>query len=277
MVEKMLIHPQFDPIAFSIGPVSVHWYGLMYLVGFACFWGLGSWRAKRDTWRGLTTNNVEDLLFVGVLGVILGGRLGYCFFYQPEWFISHPMDIVRVWDGGMSAHGGVLGVIVAMFYFAMTRKKSFFDIADFVVPLVPLGLFFGRLGNFINGELWGRVCSPDYVFAMIFPSAHDWLPRHPSQLYEAALEGLLLFVILWLYSAQPRRRGRVAALFCIGYGVARFFVEFFREPDAFLGLQALGLSQGQWLSVPMVVLGLFVCFLPKTFKSHKDKPESSDV
>lgn len=258
----MLIHPQLDPVAISIGPLSIHWYGLMYLVGFALFWLLGTWRGKRDAWRDLTAEDVEELLFVGVLGVILGGRLGYCFFYQPEWFITHPLDIIRVWDGGMSAHGGVLGVIVAMFYFAKTRQKSFLKIADFVTPLVPLGLFFGRIGNFINGELWGRVSSPDYVFAMIFPQAQDWLPRHPSQLYEAGLEGLLLFVILWLYSMRPRKDGRIAALFCLGYGVARFFVEFFREPDAFLGLQALGLSQGQWLSIPMIFLGLAVWFWP---------------
>lgn len=260
----MLIHPQFDPVALSIGPLSIHWYGLMYLVGFALFWLLGTWRAKHDAWRELTADDVEDLLFVGVLGVILGGRLGYCFFYQPEWFITHPLDIVRVWDGGMSAHGGVLGVIVAMLYFAKTRQKSFFKIADFVTPLVPLGLFFGRIGNFINGELWGRVSSPDYVFAMIFPHAQDWLPRHPSQLYEAGLEGLLLFMILWFYSKRPRKDGRVAALFCLGYGVARFFVEFFREPDAFLGLLALGLSQGQWLSIPMIFLGIAVWFWPKS-------------
>lgn len=264
----MLIHPQFDPVAISIGPLSIHWYGLMYLVGFALFWLLGTWRAKRDAWRDLTAEDVEELLFVGVLGVILGGRLGYCFFYQPEWFITHPLDIIRVWDGGMSAHGGVLGVIVAMFNFAKTREKSFLKIADFVTPLVPLGLFFGRIGNFINGELWGRVSSPDYVFAMIFPHAQDWLPRHPSQLYEAGLEGLLLFVILWLYSMRPRKDGRVAALFCLGYGVARFFVEFFREPDAFLGLQALGLSQGQWLSIPMIFLGLAVWFWPTKIKNE---------
>lgn len=264
----MLIHPQFNPIALSIGPVSIHWYGLMYLVGFALFWALGSYRAKRDSWRGMTAEGVEDLLFYGVLGVILGGRLGYCFFYQPEWFIAHPQDIVRVWDGGMSAHGGVLGVIVAMFYFAKVRHQSFLKIADFVTPLVPLGLFFGRIGNFINGELWGRVCSPDYVFAMIFPAARDWMPRHPSQLYEAGLEGLLLFSILWFYSRVPRKDGRVAALFCLGYGVVRFFVEFFREPDAFLGLQALGLSQGQWLSLPMIALGIVVWFWPQSSKGH---------
>lgn len=251
----MLVHPQFDPIAISIGPLSVHWYGLMYLVGFALFWFLGNWRAKKDAWRMMDAEKVEDLLFFGVLGVILGGRLGYCFFYQPEFYFSYPSQIIRIWDGGMSAHGGIIGVILAMLYFAKTRAVRFLDVADFVVPLVPLGLFFGRIGNFINGELWGRVCSADFPLAMIFPQAADGLPRHPSQLYEAGLEGLLLFAVLWIYSTKPRARGTVAALFCLGYGICRFAVEFFREPDSFLGLQALGLSQGQWLSLPMIVLG----------------------
>ncbi len=255
----MYVHPQFDPVAIAIGPFSIHWYGLMYLVGFALFWALGVYRAKRDAWRGMDAEKVEDLLFYGVMGVILGGRLGYCFFYQPEYFISHPFSIFRIWDGGMSAHGGVLGVIVAMAYFAKKEKKSFFEVADFVVPMVPLGLAFGRLGNFINGELWGRVCSPDFPFAMIFPQAHDGgLPRHPSQLYECFLEGILLFVLLWLVSRKPRPAGLVASLFCLGYGVARFLVEYVRQPDAFLGLQALGLSQGQWLSLPMILAGVVI-------------------
>lgn len=250
----MLVHPQFDPIAFSVGPISVHWYGLMYLIGFALFWFLGSYRARKDVWREMTPEAVEDLLFFGVLGVIVGGRLGYCLFYQPDFYFDYPAQIIRIWDGGMSAHGGMLGVIFAMLYFCKTRNLNFWTVADFVVPLVPLGLLFGRIGNFINGELWGRVCSPDYALAMIFPQV-DLLPRHPSQLYEATLEGLLLFVILWFYSAKPRSRGKTAALFCLGYGVCRFFVEYFREPDAFLGLQALGLSQGQWLSVPLIIVG----------------------
>ena len=173
----MFVHPQFDPIVFSVGPLSVHWYGLMYLVGFALFWFLGTYRAKKDAWRSMSAEKVEDLLFYGVLGVILGGRLGYCLFYQPDFYLAHPSHIIRIWDGGMSAHGGIIGVILAMFYFAKTRKMSFLSVADFVVPLVPLGLFFGRIGNFINGELWGRVCSSDFVFAMIFPQAADGLER----------------------------------------------------------------------------------------------------
>ena len=166
----------------------------------------------------------------------------------------------------MSAHGGILGVIAAMLYFAKTRKINFFTLSDFVVPLVPLGLFFGRIGNFINGELWGRVCSSDFVLAMIFPQAADNLPRHPSQLYEAALEGLFLFALLWIYSNRQRPLGRVSALFCLGYGLCRFIVEYFREPDAFLGLQALGLSQGQWLSMPLIAVGIIVWFFPAGLK-----------
>ena len=172
-------------------------------------------------------------------------------------------SIIRIWDGGMSAHGGVLGVIVALYYFARSRQKAFLAVADFAVPMVPLGLFFGRLGNFINGELWGRVCSYEFPLAMIFPQAADLQPRHPSQLYEAGLEGLVLFIVLWWYSSSPRPQGRVAALFCAGYGAARFFVEYFREPDSFIGLLALGLSQGQWLSLPMVVLGVGLWFCSK--------------
>lgn len=255
----MFIHPQFDPIAVSIGPLSLHWYGLMYLVGFACFWFLGTRRARMQAWRGMTVEAVEDLLFYGVIGVIVGGRLGYCFFYQPSYFLTHPEAIARLWDGGMSAHGGVIGVVIAMLIFARVHGMSFWKIADFVAPLVPLGLGFGRIGNFINGELWGRVCSPDFPLAMIFPQARDGgLPRHPSQLYECALEGVLLFALLWWFSSKPRAHGQVAGLFCLGYGVIRFFVEYFREPDYFLGLRALELSQGQWLSLPMIVIGALI-------------------
>lgn len=249
--------PEFDPIAFSIGPFAVHWYGLMYLLGFAVFWLLGRWRA-RQAWRGMAPNELEDLLFYGVLGVILGGRLGFCLFYQPEWYLAHPLDVFKVWQGGMSAHGGIVGSILVMVLYAWVRKKSFLTVADFVAPLVAPGLMFGRFGNFINGELWGRVASPDLPWAMIFARSGTTLPRHPSQLYEALLEGLVLFVVVWLYSAKPRRAGCVGALFCMGYGIVRFIVEYFREPDSYLGLGWLGLSRGQWLSLPVLLLGLGV-------------------
>lgn len=252
-----LIHPQFDPVAVSIGPVAVHWYGLMYLLGFIGFWCLGRMRAK-EAWRGITPDDVENLLFYGVFGVIVGGRLGYCLFYQPGYYLANPLHIFQVWQGGMSAHGGLLGVVLVMMLYARRRGLTFWQIADFVSPIVPLGLFFGRIGNFINGELWGRAASADFPWAMIFPQAGDGVPRHPSQLYEAGLEGLLLFVFLWVWSRKPRPSGTVAALFAMGYGLGRFVVEYFREPDAFLGLQALGLSRGQWLTLPLFAVGLAV-------------------
>lgn len=251
----MLIHPQFDPVAFTVGPLSVRWYGLMYLVGFAFFWLLGRHRAK-EPWRGFTAENVEDLLFYGVFGVIVGGRLGYCLFYQPAFYLAHPLAVFEVWQGGMSAHGGLLGALAVMWLYSARRGLGFWKTADFVSPLVPLGLFAGRLGNFINGELWGRPADPTLPWAMAFPQAGDGgVPRHPSQLYEAGLEGLALFALLWIYSKKPRPVGRTAALFAMGYGAVRFIVEFFREPDAFLGLQALGLSRGQWLTLPLFLAG----------------------
>lgn len=258
----MFIHPQFDPVAISLGPIAVRWYGLMYLVGFLAFMLLGRVRAK-DAWRGITQEDLENLLFYGVFGVILGGRIGYCLFYQPSYYLAHPLEIFALWHGGMSAHGGLLGVIVAMFAYSKIKGIAFWTIADFVAPLVPLGLFFGRIGNFINGELWGRPADPSLPWAMIFPQAQDGgVPRHPSQLYEASLEGLVLFVWVWWVSRHPQKPGKVAGSFCLGYGLARFTVEFFREPDAFLGLQALGLSRGQWLTIPLIVLGLYLFFRP---------------
>jgi len=258
----MLIHPQFDPVAFSLGPIAVRWYGLMYLAGFALFWWLGRLRA-REAWRGMSRQDVEDLLFFGVLGVIIGGRLGYVLFYKPGYYLDHPLEALMIWKGGMASHGGILGVIVVLWLFARARGKSFLQVADFSVPLMPLGLAAGRLGNFINGELWGRPADPSaWPWAMIFPQAGDGVPRHPSQLYQAALEGVLLFALLWLYSKKPRPPGCVSAVFLFGYGVLRFIAEFGREPDAFLGLLAWDLSMGQWLSLPMILagLGLFVYF-----------------
>lgn len=254
----MLIHPQFDPIAISVGPLAVHWYGLMYLLGFLAFWLLGRRRAD-DPWRGITRDDVENLLFWGVFGVVLGGRLGYCLFYQPDYYLSHPLDVIKMWQGGMSAHGGLIGVLIVMGIYGRVRGMGFWRVADFVAPLVPIGLFFGRIGDFINGELWGRPAAADLPWAMVFPQAQDGgIPRHPSQLYEAGLEGLALFLLLWLYSRKPRPLARTGALFAIGYSVARFACEFFREPDAFLGLQALGLSRGQWLTLPLLICGIAV-------------------
>ena len=254
----MLIHPQFDPVAFSLGPLAVRWYGLMYLAGFFCFWLLGR-RRSSEPWRGISGEDLENLLFYGIFGVILGGRLGYCLFYQPEFYLSHPMQILHVWEGGMSAHGGLLGVIAVMILYGRLHGISFWTISDFVAPLAPLGLMLGRIGNFINGELWGRPADASLPWAMIFPQAGDGVPRHPSQLYEALGEGLLLFILLWWASSRPRAAGFVSGLFCAGYGVARFVVEWFREPDAFLGLQALDLSRGQWLTLPLIVLGRRDC------------------
>ena len=250
----MLVHPQFDPIAVQVGPLAVHWYGLMYLIGFTLFYLLGLYRCRQE-WRGITKANLEDLLFVGMVGVIVGGRLGFVLLYQPEYYLSHPLEIFSVWQGGMSAHGGFIGVILALFYFAWRNKKSILTVGDFVAPLVPLGFFFGRLGNFINGELWGRVASADLPWSKIFPQAGDGDPRHPYKLYEATMEGLVLFLVVWIYSIKKRPPGAVSGLFLFGYGLARFVVEFFREPDSYLGLQALDLSRGQWLSLPMIIIG----------------------
>ncbi len=251
-----LVHPNFDPIALHLGPLAVRWYGLMYLLGFVMFAALGRLRA-RDTWRGMSARDVEDVLFWGVLGVIVGGRLGYVLFYKPGDYLAHPLEILMLWHGGMASHGGIIGVLLALLLFARHRGKPFLVVSDFIVPLVPLGLAAGRMGNFINGELWGRPADPAiWPWAMVFPQAHDGIPRHPSQLYQAGLEGLLLFVILWWYSRRPRPLGAVSAMFLMGYGVLRFIAEFAREPDAFLGLLAFDLSMGQWLSMPMILAGI---------------------
>lgn len=258
----MLVHPQFDPIAIRIGPLAVRWYGLMYLVGFMIFAWLGRLRA-RQAWRNISVQDVDDLLFWGVFGVILGGRLGYVLLYKPGDYLEHPLEILMLWHGGMASHGGIIGVIVVMWLFARSRGKPFFTVTDFVVPLIPLGLAAGRLGNFINGELWGRPADPGvWPWAMVFPQAHDGgIPRHPSQLYQFALEGVLLFVILWLYTRRPRVAGTASSLFLIGYGTLRFIAEFAREPDQFLGLLRWQLSMGQWLSLPMIVLGILMMAL----------------
>jgi phosphatidylglycerol:prolipoprotein diacylglycerol transferase len=251
----MLVHPQFDPIAIHIGSFGIHWYGLMYLTAFMAFLWLGRWQIANRPWYAWSPQMLDDVLFYGALGVVLGGRLGYVLFYQPSYFFSHPLEIPAVWQGGMSFHGGLLGVLTVIWLFARSRKLQFLALLDFVAPLVPLGLGAGRLGNYINGELWGRVTTVPW--GMVFPQV-DQLPRHPSQLYEFGLEGVILFLILWIYSRKPRPTGSVAGLFLIGYGSFRFLVEFTRQPDSFLGLLSLGFSMGQWLSVPMVLLGIWL-------------------
>jgi phosphatidylglycerol:prolipoprotein diacylglycerol transferase len=249
----MLIHPQFDPIALQLGPVAIRWYGLMYLIAFVAGLLLGRLRVKQRPDLGWTTRDLDDLLFYCVLGVVLGGRLGYVLFYKFSEYMHDPIRIFYVWEGGMSFHGGFLGVILAMLWFARRTRRKWFEVTDFLAPLVPLGLGAGRIGNFINAELWGRPTS--LPWAMIFPNV-DVQPRHPSQLYEAGLEGVLLFLILWFYSRKPRPTGAVSGVFLLGYGILRFAVEFTREPDNFLGLLAMGWSMGQWLSIPMIIGGI---------------------
>ncbi len=252
------MHPQIDPVALQLGPLAIHWYGLTYLAAFGLFMWLGTRRLQHPPFVSLpqwTRRDVEDILFLGVLGVVLGGRIGYCLFYKPAYYLANPLEILAVWQGGMSFHGGLLGVLLAMVWFARTRQRPWLQVMDFVAPCVPTGLAAGRVGNFINGELWGRVADPSLPWAMVFRGAGD-LPRHPSQVYQFLLEGLLLFVLLWLYARGPRKTGQVSAAFLVGYGSFRFIAEFFREPDAHLGLLGLGLSMGQWLCVPMIVAGL---------------------
>ena len=248
----MLVHPQFDPVAISIGPVAVRWYGLMYLVAFGLFWAAGRYRIARTPGAVWSARDLDDALFFGILGTILGGRLGYVLFYKFADFLAEPWRVFYLWEGGMSFHGGMLGVILALAWFARSRQQPWLGVTDFIAPLVPLGLAAGRIGNFINAELWGRPATVPW--AMVFPNV-DGVPRHPSQLYEFLLEGVVLFALLWWFSARPRPRGAVSGTFLAGYGILRFAVEFTREPDAHLGLVAGGLSMGQWLSVPMVVAG----------------------
>ncbi len=256
----MIVHPNFDPVAVSIGPVSVHWYGIMYLVGFAAGVMLGQYRAKLSQGKSKSTqwaaDEVIDMVFYIAIGVIAGGRLGYVVFYNLSFYLSNPLDIFAIWDGGMSFHGGMLGVFGSILWFARKTKRRFLAVADFLAPLIPPGLFFGRIGNFINQELWGRVTdAPWGVWFFTAPGQ----PRHPAQLYEALLEGLVLFILLWWYSSRPRALGQTSGLFVLGYGIFRFFAEFFREPDGHIGAVALDwMTMGQVLSLPMIVLGLYL-------------------
>ncbi|WP_029684431.1 prolipoprotein diacylglyceryl transferase [Tatumella saanichensis] len=276
MTNGYLAFPKFDPVIFSIGPVSLHWYGLMYLIGFIFAMWLAGRRADKPG-SGWTRNEVENLLYAGFLGVFLGGRIGYVLFYNLPLFLQNPLYLFKVWDGGMSFHGGLIGVIIVMLVFAHRTKRTFFQVSDFIAPLIPFGLGAGRLGNFINGELWGRV-DPSCPWAMLFPGSRQedlalvvthpqWqplldkygvLPRHPSQLYELLLEGVILFIILNLFIRKPRPLGSVSGLFLIGYGAFRIIVEFFRQPDAQLGLFDGVISMGQILSIPMILAGVIV-------------------
>ncbi|OED41774.1 prolipoprotein diacylglyceryl transferase [Endozoicomonas sp. (ex Bugula neritina AB1)] len=252
----MTPYPDIDPVAFSLGPLSVHWYGIMYLLGFAGALWLGGLRAKQSNglWQ---PEQIGDMIFYGAVGVILGGRFGYVVFYNFDYFLQDPLWLFKIWEGGMAFHGGLLGVLVAMWLYGRKLDKSFFQMTDFLAPMVPLGLGLGRLGNFIGGELWGRVS--DVPWAMIFPRDPSQLPRHPSQLYQFMLEGIVLFSVLWWFSSKPRPRMTVSGLFLLVYGLARFTVEFFREPDAQLGFIAFDwLTMGQLLSTPMIILGVLM-------------------
>ncbi len=259
----MIQAPYIDPVALRIGSVELHWYGFMYMLAFMTGWLLGRYRVTRTN-SGWTKEDIDDLLTLSMLGVIVGGRLGFVLFYDLPTYIADPMEIFRVWHGGMSFHGGLLGVLVAFWWYAHRTQRTFFQVSDFVAPLVAPGLFFGRIGNFINGELWGNVSAVPW--AMVFPHAGS-LPRHPSQLYEAILEGLVLFTMVWVFSAKKRRVGAVSGLFALGYGVFRFGVEFVRTPDAQLGYLAFGwMTMGQLLCIPLIVLGIYLLFNP--FNKH---------
>ncbi len=248
-----MLAPNIDPVAISLGPLKIHWYGIMYVLGFLALWWLATRHARRPD-SGWKPEEVGDFVFYGMIGVILGGRLGYVLFYNLGYYLKHPLEVFFITQGGMSFHGGLLGVLLAMLYFARKTGRTFFTVADFFAPWAPIGLGLGRLGNFINHELWGKVS--DVPWAMVFSTGGP-LPRHPSQLYQAALEGLALFAILWWFTRRPRPTGSVSGLFLIGYGAFRFLAEFVREPDAHLGYLAFGwVTMGQVLSVPMIVFGI---------------------
>lgn len=250
----MLAYPQIDPVAFALGPLKIHWYGLMYLIGIGGAWLLASRRLKAfdPAW---TKDKLSDLVFWVAMGVILGGRFGYVLFYNFGHFLSDPLSLFKVWEGGMSFHGGFIGVMLATWWFGKRNGKTFFELMDFIAPLVPIGLGAGRLGNFINAELWGK--ATDVPWAMVFPTDPAQLPRHPSQLYQFAMEGVALFVILWLYTRKPRPTMAVSGVFAFSYGCFRILAEFVRVPDAQLGYLAFGwLTMGQVLSLPMVIVGI---------------------
>ncbi len=250
----MLTYPDIDPVLLQIGGLKIHWYGVMYLLGFSSAWWLGIIQTKRQWAAFKTTEQVSDLIFYSAIGVVLGGRLGYVLFYNLPVYIAHPLDIFKIWQGGMSFHGGLIGVLIAMYLYGKHQGRTFFQTTDFIAPLVPLGLFFGRIGNFINGELWGA--PTDWITGMIIPYLKDNVPHHPSQLYEAFLEGLVLFVILWIFASKPRPTMAISGLFLVGYGFFRFLVEFVRLPDAHIGYLMGGwLTMGHILTLPMLIAG----------------------
>ncbi len=251
----MLTYPNIDPIALSIGPLSIHWYGLMYLIGFAGAWYLAMYRVK-TTSTAIKPQHISDLIFYSAMGVVLGGRVGYVLFYNFDYFLQDPLWLLAIWQGGMSFHGGLLGVILSLYLYAKKLNIGFFVMTDFVAPLVPIGLGAGRIGNFIGGELWGRVTTAPW--GMVFPGAGE-LPRHPSQLYQFGLEGITLFAILWVFSSRNRPTMVVSGMFLCLYGLFRFIVEFFRQPDAHIGFLSMGwLTMGQLLSIPMILMGIFL-------------------
>ena len=261
-------YPAIDPVAVSFGPVRLHWYGVMYIAAFLAAWLLGRCRAARPG-SGWTADQVDDLATWAMLGVVLGARLGYILFYDLDAYLADPLEVFRVWNGGMSFHGGLVGVLSAALWWSLRHKKRFLDVTDFVAPLVPPGLFFGRLGNFINGELWGKVTTVDW--GMVFPGAGE-LPRHPTQLYEAGLEGLLLFTILWVYSRKPRPLGAVSGLFAVLYALCRIGVEFFRLPDPQLGYLFFGwVTMGQVLCLPLLLAGVLLLAHAAYEKRHPSR------
>ena len=277
----MIYLHHIDPIAFSLGPVQVHWYGLMYLAGFLSAWWLGRQRIRAGRLPGVDMNGFSDLLFYAMLGVVVGGRVGYMLFYAFDVFLANPLSLFKVWEGGMSFHGGLLGVLAGCLWWVRRHRLHFFDVMDFVAPLVPLGLGFGRLGNYVGGELWGKYTNAGW--GVIFPRAEeglqnlpweqiqaqyasgalDRLARHPSQLYEALLEGLVMFAVLWFYSARPRARYAVSGLFALLYGVFRFLIEFVRMPDNGVYVAFGWLTRGQILSLPLIALGLWLLWLSR--------------
>lgn len=266
----MLTYPDINPVAISIGPLKVHWYGLMYLMGFALAWLVARYRAKAP-WNHWTDDEISDLIFFGAIGVILGGRLGYVFFYHFDQFLNDPVWLFKIWTGGMSFHGGLIGVLAMVALFCKKTGKHFFEVTDFLAPMVPLGFAAGRLGNFIGGELWGRVASPDLPWAMVFPFV-DSQPRHPSQLYQFALEGISLFIIVFLFTRVERPRMAATGLGLFAYGCFRFFVEFYRQPDAHLNFVAFDwLTMGQVLSTPMILLGAAIFVLAYQNKSMANR------